>query len=108
MVSELSWIVVLPIALMLVATTGFVEEFVFRGVLQRAAVESIGGWRGMVYVSVLFSIMHMGFQSWIDVLFVFAVAMFFSWAVKKTGSLLGVTLAHGITNIMLFLVIPFL
>jgi len=108
MVSQLSWTVVLPIALMLAATTGFVEEFVFRGVLQRAAAESIGGWRGIIYVSVLFAAMHMGFQSWIDVLFVFAVAMFFAWAVKRTGSLLGVTLAHGITNVMLFLVIPFL
>jgi len=108
MVSQLSWTVVLPIALMLAATTGFVEEFVFRGVLQRAAAESIGGWRGIIYVSVLFAAMHMGFQSWIDVLFVFAVAMFFAWVVKRTGSLLGVTLAHGITNIMLFLVIPFL
>jgi len=107
MVSEISWTVVL-LALILVATTGFVEEFVFRGVLQRAAAESIGGWRGIIYVSVLFAVMHMGFQSWIDVLFVFAVAMFFAWVVKRTGSLLGVTLAHGITNIMLFLVIPFL
>jgi len=107
MVSEISWTVVL-LALILVATTGFVEEFVFRGVLQRAAAESIGGWRGIIYVSVLFAVMHMGFQSWIDVLFVFAVGMFFAWVVKRTGSLLGVTLAHGITNIMLFLVIPFL
>jgi len=41
------------------------------------------------------------------VLFVFAVAMFFAWVVKRTGSLLGVTLAYGITNVMLFLVIPF-
>lgn len=108
MVSDLNWAVVLPIALMLAATTGFVEEFVFRGVLQRAAEESIGGWRGIIYVSVLFGVMHMGFQSWIDVLFVFAVAMFFAWAVKRTGSLLGVILAHGITNVMLFVVIPFL
>jgi len=107
MVSEISWTVVL-LALILVATTGFVEEFVFRGVLQRAAAESIGGWRGIIYVSVLFAVMHMGFQSWIDVLFVFAVGMFFAWVVKRTGSLLGVTLAHGITNITLFLVIPFL
>lgn len=108
MVSQLSWTVVLPIALMLAATTGFVEEFIFRGVLQRTATESIGGWWGIIYVSVLFGIMHMGFQSWIDVLFVFAVAMFFAWVVKRTGSLLGVTLAHGLTNVMLFLVIPFL
>ena len=55
----------------------------------------------------LFAIMHMGFHSVLDVLFVFGVAMFFGWVVKKTGSLLGVTLAHGLTNIMLFLVFPF-
>jgi membrane protease YdiL (CAAX protease family) len=36
------------------------------------------------------------------------VAMFFAGVVKRTGSLLGVALAHGITNVMLFTVIPFL
>ena len=46
----------------------------------------------------------MGFLSWIDVTFVFIVALFFGWVVKKTGSLLGVTLSHGITNIVLYLV----
>jgi hypothetical protein len=65
------------------------------------------GWWGIVYVSVLFAILHMGFHSVLDVLFVFGVAMFFGWAVKKAGSLLGVTLAHGLTNIMLFLIFPF-
>jgi len=108
MVSHLSPFLVVPLALILVASTGFVEEFVFRGVLQRAALNSIGGWRGIIFVSILFAVMHLGFQSWLDVLFVFGVAMFFAWAVKKTGSLLGVVLSHGITNIMLFLVIPFL
>jgi hypothetical protein len=65
------------------------------------------GWWGIVYVSVLFAILHMGFHSVLDVLFVFGVAMFFGWAVKKAGSLLGMTLAHGLTNIMLFLIFPF-
>jgi membrane protease YdiL (CAAX protease family) len=39
-------------------------------------------------------------------LFVFGVSVFFSWIVSRTGSLLGVTLAHGLTNILLFLVVP--
>ncbi|MFC1593058.1 type II CAAX prenyl endopeptidase Rce1 family protein [Candidatus Omnitrophota bacterium] len=50
---------------------------------------------------------HMGFLSWIDLIFVFVVAMFFAWVVKKTGSLFGVILAHGATNIMLYLIAPF-
>ncbi len=93
-------------AIILLLTTGLVEEFIFRGVMQRAALQRFGGW-GIVYVSLLFAILHMGFLSWLDGAFVFAVALFFGWVVNKTGSLFGVTLSHGITNIMLFLVVPF-
>ena len=59
------------------------EEFIFRGVLQRTAVEAFRWW-GIVYV-----------------------ALFFGGEVKQKGSLFGVTLAHGLTNIMLFLIVPF-
>ncbi len=93
-------------AIILLLTTGLVEEFIFRGVMQRAALQRFGGW-GIVYVSLLFAILHMGFLSWLDGVFVFVVALFFGWVVNKTGSLFGVTLSHGITNIMLFLVVPF-
>jgi len=106
MVAELTWQVVWLPALVFLLCTGFVEEFIFRGVLQRSAVEAFGGW-GIVYISLLFAILHMGFLSWIDVAFVFVIALFFGWVVKKTGSLLGVTLSHGITNIVLYLVVPF-
>jgi len=107
LVVELTWQEVWLPALILLMCTGFVEEFIFRGVLQRTAVEVFGGWWGIIYVSLLFAVLHVGFLSWIDVVFVFAVALFFGWVVKKTGSLFGVTLAHGITNILLYLVVPF-
>ncbi len=106
-IGELTWQGIWLPALTLLVTTGFVEEFIFRGVLQRTALEAFG-WRGIVYVSLLFAVLHMGFLSWVDLVFVFVVALFFGWIVKKTGSLLGVTLAHGITNIILFLVAPLL
>ena len=105
-VSELSWQVIWLPALIFVFSTGFVEEFIFRGVLQRTAGGLLGRW-GIVYVSFIFAILHMGFLSWFDVAFVFAVALLFSWVVKKTGSLLGVTLSHGIANAVLYLVAPF-
>ncbi len=106
MVAELIWQEIWLPAVILLLGTGFVEEFIFRGVLQHSAMKAFRGW-GIVYVSLLFAILHMGFLSWIDAIFVFAVALFFGWVVKKTGSLLGVSLAHGITNIALFLVVPF-
>ncbi len=106
-ITELTWVQVWRPALVLVVFTGFVEEFIFRGVLQRSAWEK-WGWRGLIYVSILFAILHIGFLSWLDVLFVFGVAMYFAWVVKRTGSLLGVTLAHGLTNATLYLIAPFL
>jgi len=106
-ISQLTWAEAWQPALVLMVTTGFVEEFIFRGVLQRTAWDKFG-WRGLIYVSILFAILHIGFLSWIDVAFVFGVAMFFAWVVKRTGSLLGVTLAHGFTNISLFIIAPFL
>ncbi|MBA7648342.1 hypothetical protein ES703_56128 [subsurface metagenome] len=106
MIIELTWREAWLPALIFLMCTGFVEEFIFRGVLQRTAVEAFGGW-GIIYVSLLFAVLHVGFLSLIDVVFVFAVALFFGWVVKKTGSLFGVALAHGITNILLYLVVPF-
>ena len=75
--------------------------------MKSSALEAFGRW-GIIYVSLLFAVLHIGFLSGIDVAFVFAVALFFGWVVQKTGSLIGVTLSHGLTNIMLYLVVPFL
>ena len=106
MIAELAWQALWLPALMFLLCTGFVEEFMFRGVLQHSAVGAFGGW-GIVYISLIFAILHLGFLSWIDVAFVFVVALFFGWVVNKTGSLFGVTLSHGVTNAVLYLVVPF-
>ncbi len=108
LIPELTWGMVLLLVFALVAGTGFVEEFVFRGVLQRASITAMGRWRGMVYVALLFAALHLIHHSVVDIIFVFLVGLFFGWIVNKTGSLLGVTLAHGITNTLVYLVIPFL
>jgi membrane protease YdiL (CAAX protease family) len=94
-------------ALILLIFTGFLEEWVFRGLMQHTAMRVLGAW-GLVYVAAIFAIMHLGYRSLLDVLFVFAVALFFGWARLRSGSLVGVTIAHGLTNIGLFLVFPFL
>ena len=105
-IAELTWQSVWLPALLFIVTTGFVEELIFRGVMQYTVWGILGRW-GIVYVSFLFAILHIGFLSWVDVIFVFVIALFFGWIVKKTGSLFGVTLAHGIANTILYLVAPF-
>jgi len=106
LVTELTLQSILLPAFLLIITTGFVEELIFRGVLQRAAMASFNR-LGIVFISLVFAILHIGFLSIIDVIFVFVIALLFGWIVKKTGSLFGVSLAHGVINTMLFVVAPF-
>jgi len=106
LIPELTWGWVLLSIFIMVVGTGFVEEFIFRGVAQRASIEVLGRW-GIYYIAFLFAVLHLIHQSPVDIVFVFAVGLFFGWVVNRTGSLLGVTLAHGITNILLYVILPF-
>ena len=94
-------------ALVIMFATGFLEEFIFRGVLQRTATAALGG-AGIIYVALIFAILHIGYRSAADFLFVFAIALLYGWVVRRTGSIIGVSVSHGVTNITLFLVIPFI
>ncbi len=95
-------------ALVLLLATGFLEELLFRGVLQGLALPALGTFLGVVYVSGVFALLHMGYQSVLDMAFVLAIALLYGWAVHRTGSIMGVSLSHGLTNITLFLVVPFM
>lgn len=92
-------------ALNLLLFTGFIEELIFRGVLQALGGPALGRW-ALLYVSLLFGVLHIGYLSWLDVVFVAGVGLLFAYLVSWTGSILGVTLIHGLTNMMLFLVMP--
>ncbi len=99
-------IIVPAISLMLF--TGLSEELLFRGVLQNAAIKALSPLWGILYAAAIFGILHMGWQSYLDVAYVSVVGAFWGWVVYKTKSIFGVTIAHGIANIMLFLVLPHL
>ena len=106
LIPALTWERILLPALIFLMATGFTEELVFRGVIQRSSLEVMGPW-GLVYTAAAFSVLHIGYFSWMHWGLVFLIGLFFGWVVKKTGSILGVSLSHGLTNIVLYLVIPF-
>ena len=95
-------------ALILIISTGFAEELLFRGILQKNAEKILGKIWGLLYVSILFTALHIGWNSTLDLLFVFSVALFYGYTFQKTQSILGITLSHGISNSFLFLIMPFI
>ncbi|NTV99670.1 MAG: CPBP family intramembrane metalloprotease [Oscillochloris sp.] len=105
--AEPSWQAFALATLNLLIATGFSEELIFRGILQSVGRRALGRW-ALLYVSLLFGVLHIGYLSVLDVVFVTCVGLTFAYLAHGTGSILGVTIAHGITNSMLFLVMPHL
>jgi membrane protease YdiL (CAAX protease family) len=88
--------------------TGLSEELIFRGILFRRAVEGLGERRGLLYVTAIFTSLHLYFLNPADLVFVFGVGLFYGLAVLRTGNLWGVIFSHSLGNVILYLVAPFL
>ena len=86
--------------------TGILEELLFRGVIQKHAIDSFGKWSGIIFTTLVFTIFHMGWESIPDLFFVGTVGFIFSLVVLKTGSLVGVSFSHAVTNLSLFVLTP--
>ncbi len=101
----------IPAAIVLILASGFAEEFIFRGILLTRTNRVLGGTAGLLFVSLLFAAMHIGFVedafTALDILFVLLVGLYFGYVVMRTESLLGVVLAHGFANVGLYLILPF-
>jgi uncharacterized protein len=98
---------ILVSAFIFLVFTGFLEEVIFRGLLQSATMQAVGK-SGLVYVAVVFTVLHIGYKSLPDLLFVLGVGLLFGWLVWKTHSLWGASLAHGLANFSLYVIFPFL
>ncbi len=94
-------------AFILICFSGFLEELIFRGVLLRAAGDYMGKNIGSIYISFLFAALQIPRLLFLEVIFAFLVGLLFCRMVRRTGSIWGVSLAHGLMNIMLYLDVYF-
>ena len=84
--------------------TGFAEELLFRGALLAAAVRALGKQQGILFSSLAFGVLHAGTGSLADVVYVTLVGLFFGVVAHRSKSIIGVSIAHGLANIVLFMV----
>lgn len=108
LISTFDPLMIIFAGIILLISTGFAEELLFRGILQQNTEKIFGSMFGLLYASLLFTSLHIGWHSIIDLIFVFAVSMFYGYMFQKTRSLFGITLSHGISNTTLFLIMPFI
>jgi|WetSurMetagenome_2_1015567.scaffolds.fasta_scaffold01215_15 uncharacterized protein len=94
------------LTLTMVLFVGLVEEFVFRSALQTVMEERLGSVVGLLLASFIFGFMHSGYHLTLELLYVSFAGMVFGLLFWMTKSLPIISVAHGVTNVSLFLVAP--
>ena len=107
LIAVLDPVTLISASIILIISTGLAEELLFRGILQKNAENVFGTITGLLYTALLFTALHIGWNSFYDLIFVFSVALFYGYSYMKTRSIVGITLSHGLSNIFLFLIVPF-
>ncbi len=97
---------VLVLTITMILFVGLVEEFVFRSALQTVMEERLGAIGGLLMASVLFGFMHSGYHIPVELLYVSFAGVVFGLLFWVTKSLPVIAVAHGVTNVSLFLVAP--
>ncbi|MEM2167776.1 MAG: CPBP family intramembrane glutamic endopeptidase [Candidatus Bathyarchaeia archaeon] len=98
----------LQTALYMLTFVGFCEELLFRGMLMTSLEKHMGGKPALILQSLIFAILHLTWRIPLEVAFVFAAGIIFGLLFKRGRSLIPPTVAHGVGNIILLSVLPFL
>jgi membrane protease YdiL (CAAX protease family) len=106
--TELSLAALWVPATVLILATGLTEEIIFRGLLQRTSADVLGPWLGPLLITCLWTALHVGLGSWPALVLTFLAGGLFAFVAGWTGSIWGVGLSHGLTNVTAFLIAPLL
>jgi membrane protease YdiL (CAAX protease family) len=106
MVPDISIKSVLVLSVIMILFVGLVEEFIFRSALQTVMEERLGPVAGLLAASILFGAMHSGYHLPLELVYVSAAGVVFGLLFWLTRSLPVIAMAHGVTNISLFMVVP--
>jgi hypothetical protein len=97
---------VLILSLTMILFVGLVEEFVFRSALQTVLETRMGSAAGLLTASIIFGFMHSGYHLPQELIYVSFAGAVFGLLFWMSKSLPVIAVAHGVTNISLFLVAP--
>jgi hypothetical protein len=87
---------------------GLAEELLFRALIQRDLSRAFGWKWGLFLASFLFMVMHLTWRSVPELFFVFTAAVILGIMYRKTGSMVGIVVLHGVGNTVLVGVMPYL
>lgn len=93
-------------ALAIGAGAPLMEELTFRGFLQSALAQRLGFWPAALITTAAWTLLHWGY-SVAGMIEVFAIGLYFSWLLWRTGSLWPALICHSFYNASLVLLLRF-
>ena len=94
-------------SIILFISIGLAYELIFRGIIQKNAENAFGTIAGILYTTIIFTAIQIGWNSFIFLIFIFMVSLFYGYTFMKTRSIVGITVSSGISTIFLLLILPF-
>jgi len=92
----------------MVVFVGLGEELLFRGLVQRDMMNLLGWKWGLLGASLLFMVMHLTWRSIAELGFTLLAGLLFGYLYYRTRSLTVPIVAHGMGNVILVAVMPYL
>lgn len=105
LISSLEWYPLAVLTATMVAV-GFVEELLFRGVLQKVLERRLGPVPGILLASSAFAVMYSGYGTASAIALAGGVGLLFGVIYDVTDSLVLVSAMHALLNVLLFGVVP--
>jgi hypothetical protein len=87
---------------------GVAEELLFRGLIQRDLMTALGWKWGLILAALMFMVMHLTWRSVPELGFTFAIGLLLGYIYYKTRSLAAPIVIHGVGNVLLVAVLPYL
>ncbi len=86
---------------------GLAEEILFRGLIQQDLQRAFGWKWAILGASIMFAVMHLTWRSVPELIFVFLASFVLGGLYMKTKSLVPAIAAHGMNNVMLVAILPY-
>ena len=108
LIPDLSFTSLLQLSIVMIFFVGLIEEIIFRYILQTRLEQVLGIWPALLTASLLFGVMHSGYGTIYEVLMTGLAGLVIGYLYVRTRSLYLITMIHGLTNVLLFGIIPHL
>jgi membrane protease YdiL (CAAX protease family) len=107
-ISDFNQINIIIVGSIIIIFIGLLEQLIFRGIIQKLAENIMGNSLGIIFASILFTILNIGWNSPLNLIFIFLVSIYYGYVFQKTRSVIGIGISQGLFYLTIFILLPFL